>query len=334
MVRERIYSSERRRELLTVRPGTIVVALGGNALSPAGKRATIYDQFRHTRESLGVVVELAREGWRIAIVHGNGPQVGDELVRNEVAYDQVSPLPLGVLVAATAGWIGYMIQQSLQNALTAAGIEREVLTVITQTVVREDDPYLGNATKPIGHELSPDAEEILRRRGVVTGVDGGNRIRRLVPSPEPIGVVEAAAVKQLVEGGMIVIAAGGGGPPVYADEHRKWEGMDAVVDKDRTAAILGHRLSADVLLILTDVDGVYEGWGTDHSRKLDCLTVNEAEQLLTGAALGKGSMKPKVEAGVSFVRSGGRCAIIADLASGLEAIRGETGTTIKRGELK
>ena len=198
-------------------PGTIVVALGGNALSPAGKRATIHDQFHHTRESLGVVVALAKEGWHIAIVHGNGPQVGDELVRNEVAFAEVSPLPLGVLVAATAGWIGYMIQQSLQNALAAAGIEREVLTVITQTVVSEDDPRLANATKPIGHELSPEAAEKLNRRGVVTRCDGAERIRRMVPSPDPTGVVEASAVKRLVDGGKIVVAAGGGGPPVYTD---------------------------------------------------------------------------------------------------------------------
>jgi carbamate kinase len=305
-----------------------VIALGGNALSPAGKRATIHDQFRHTRESLGVVVELAREGWHIAVVHGNGPQVGDELVRNEVAFDEVSPLPLGVLVAATAGWIGYMIQQSLQNVLAAEGIDREVLTVITQTAVSRDDPRLRSATKPIGHELTAEGAESLNRRGVLTGYDGSKRLRRMVPSPEPTGVVEVSAVKRLVDGGKIVVAAGGGGPPVYADSLGKWEGIDAVVDKDRTAAILGHSLAADVLLILTDVDGVYEGWGTDKSRRFGHLTLDKAEQLMAGSALGEGSMKPKVEAGVSFVRGGGERAIIADLARGLDAIRGETGTTI------
>ncbi len=309
-------------------PGTIVVALGGNALSPAGKRATIHDQFHHTRESLGVVVSLAREGWRIAIVHGNGPQVGDELVRNEVAYEKVSPLPLGVLVAATAGWIGYMIQQSLQNALTRADIAREVLTVITQTIVRKEDPRLSQATKPIGHELTPESAERLNRQGTITRADGSNRIRRVVPSPEPTGIAESPSVKQLVDAGKIVIAAGGGGPPVYLDENGKFEGIDAVVDKDRTAAIIGSRLSAEVLLILTDVDGVYEGWGTDNAKRIDRLTLKEADQLLAGGQLGVGSMKPKVQAGVNFVRGGGKRAIIAELASGLDAIRGETGTTI------
>ena len=221
-----------------------------------------------------------------------------------------------------------MIQQSLQNALTTAGIDREVLTIITQTVVSEDDPRLNDPTKPIGHELSDEVAETLRGRGVVTGLDGAKRIRRMVPSPDPTGVVEAAAVKQLVDGGKIVVAAGGGGPPIYDDGHGKWEGIDAVVDKDRTAAILGRKLRADVLLILTDVDGVYENWGTDDSNKLDQLTVGDAEKLLAGESLGVGSMKPKVEAGVSFVRGGGERAIIADLARGLDAIRGETGTTI------
>jgi carbamate kinase len=309
-------------------PGTIVVALGGNALSPAGKRANIHDQFHHTRESLGVVVALAREGWRIAVVHGNGPQVGDELVRNEVAYDKVSPLPLGVLVAATAGWIGYMIQQSLQNALTKADIAREVLTIITQTIVRKDDPRLSQPTKPIGHELTPETAQRLNSRGTITGPDGSNRTRRLVPSPEPTGIAESPSVKQLVEAGKIVIAAGGGGPPVYLDEDGRLEGIDAVVDKDRTAAIIGSRLNADVLLILTDVDGVYEGWGTDNKKKIDKLTLREAERLLASGQLGEGSMKPKVRAGVNFVRGGGKRAIIAELASGLDAIRGETGTTI------
>ncbi len=311
-------------------PGTIVVALGGNALSPAGKRADIHDQFHHTRQSLGVVVALAAEGWRIALVHGNGPQVGDELVRNELAIDTVTPLPLGVLVAATAGWIGYMIQQSLQNVLAKAGIDREVLTVITQTVVSNEDPGLSEPTKPIGHELRPESAEKLERRGIVTGRDGAKRIRRVVPSPGPTGIVEVAAVKQLVDGGKIVVAAGGGGPPVYWDADAGWEGIDAVVDKDRTAAIIGSALEAEILLILTDVDGVYRGWGTDKSERLDRLTMDEAAQLIAEGELGMGSMRPKVEAGLSFVRGGGGRAIIADLARGLDAIRGETGTTITR----
>ena len=313
-----------------MRPGTIVVALGGNALQPPGQKVTIAEQFRYTRESLAAVVELARAGWKIAIVHGNGPQGGDALARNEVAHEGVEPLPLGVLVAATAGWIGYMIQQSLQNAFDAAGVERTVLTVITQTVVDCDDPQALAPVKPIGHALMPDEIARATARGVPLGKDGAGRTRRLAPSPLPVDLVEAASVRRLVEEGHVVIAAGGGGPPVYRDPLLRWEGVDAVVDKDRVAAILGTRLGADTLLILTDVDAVYAGWGTPAQRTLTRLTLAEAEALLGGPALGAGSMQPKVEAATAFVRSGGERAVIAHLARGLDALGGQTGTTIAR----
>ena len=308
-------------------PGTIVIALGGNALQPPGARVTIADQFRHTRESVTVVVELAREGWRIAIVHGNGPQVGDALERNEEATG-MEPLPLGVLVAATAGWIGYMIQQSLMNALRVQGINRDVLTIINQTVV---DTVAGGGmepTKPIGHALRPELVERYRARGVPVGRDAVGNWRRLAPSPIPIDLVEADAVRQLVLQGKIVIAGGGGGSPVYWDERLGWEGIDAVVDKDRVAGILATRLEADTLMILTNVDAVYSGWGTPEQAPIRKMGVAEAEALLAGGALGAGSMEPKVEAAVGFVRNGGRRAVIADLGHGRAALRGETGTTI------
>jgi carbamate kinase len=312
-------------------PGTIVIALGGNALQPPGKRVTIYDQFRHTRESLAVVVGLAREGWHIVLVHGNGPQVGDALERNERARDRVEPLPLGVLVSATAGWIGYMVQQSLQNALNRADVPRQVLTAITQTEVVESAASL-EAVKPIGHELRDDEVERYRASGVPVGRDGAGRWRRLAPSPTPVDVVEWPAVRQLVAEGKIVVAAGGGGSPVYRHPTLGWEGVDAVVDKDRVAAILGSRVGADTLLILTDVDAVYAEWGTPAQRPLRHLTLAEAEALLAGEGLGKGSMRPKVEAAVNFVRAGGARAVIADLGDGLAALGGETGTTIQGDE--
>src|SRR3954469_8864415 len=151
---------------------TAVIALGGNALAPAGERSTIYDQFRHARESLGPIVDLVHDGWNVCVVHGNGPQVGDELVRNEIARREASPLPLGVLVAATAGWIGYMLQQSLENALRRAGTPREVVTIITQVQVREDDPALGRPTKFIGQALTQERAEELRREGHAVKADG------------------------------------------------------------------------------------------------------------------------------------------------------------------
>ncbi len=307
---------------------TAVLALGGNALSRAGESASITNQFRHARESVAPIVELARDGWRIAIVHGNGPQVGDELVRNELARNELEPLPLGVLVAETAGWIGYMLQQSLQNALARAGVDRQVATVITQTIVDPRDPALAAPSKPIGHELSQSRADGARAAGVPVGKDGAGHWRRLAASPVPLGIVEASLVQHLVERGMIVIAAGGGGPPVYRDEVLGLEGVDAVVDKDLVAGILARDLGAEVLVILTDVDGVHERWGTPEARPIRRLTLHAADAMLAEGALGRGSMKPKVEAAAAFVRSGGARAVIARLADGPAALRGELGTTI------
>ncbi len=310
---------------------SVVVAIGGNALSPSGESASITNQFRHTRESLASIVDLARDGWRIAIVHGNGPQVGDALLRNEAARNQVDQLPLGVLVAATAGWIGYMIQQSLQNALARAGSERRVVTLITQARVDPDDPSLREPTKFIGRRLSPEVAEELRREGIRIEEDPRGNLRRRVASPIPVEIVESDMVRELVMRGDIVIAAGGGGIPAYDDPVLGLEGVDAVVDKDRAAAILGREIGASILLILTDVDGVYEGWGTEGARRVETLTAGAARALLEGGELGSGSMRPKVEAAVHFVEAGGDRAIIAALEDGPAALAGRAGTTIVPG---
>lgn len=306
---------------------TIVVALGGNALAPPGHRVTIHDQFRHTRESLQVVVELVRLGWSVVIVHGNGPQVGNALMRNELAANVVEPLPLGVLVASTAGWIGYMIQQSLSNELQKAEIERGVVTVITQTDVVVAPEEL-EPTKPIGGALTRAVAAQLRGRGVPLAKDKQGRMRRLAPSPAPADVVEWQALLALLDRGCVVVAGGGGGIPVYRGRDGAWQGIEAVVDKDRTAAIIAHRVKADTLLILTNVPAIYRGWGTDDADPIDRLTVAEAVRLLETEDLGVGSMAPKLEAAITFLREGGRRVVIADLGDGIPALRGESGTTI------
>jgi carbamate kinase len=282
---------------------TAVLALGGNALSRADEPATISNQFRRARESMAAVVTLAREGWRIVIVHGNGPQVGDSLVRNEVARRLVEPLPLGVLVAETAGWIGYMLQQSLQNALASAGIRRDVVTVVTQTLVDRFDPALVQPTKPIGHPLTEAEAERLRSAGRTVERDGAGAWRRMSTSPLPLAVIELPVVRRLLEQDTIVIAAGGGGPPVYDDPILGLEGVDAVVDKDRVAAVLARQLEADVLMILTNVEAVYEGWGTPAARPIHRMTVAEADAMIEAGAFDAGGMRPKVEAAAGFARS-------------------------------
>jgi carbamate kinase len=305
-----------------------VVALGGNAVAPPAERPTIANQFRHTRESLAPIVEMARRGWEIAIVHGNGPQVGDELARNEMARDKVEPLPLGVLVAATAGWMGYMIQQSLGNALRRAGVGRRVVTVVTQTLCEADDPRSKEPVKPIGHPLDAAERQSLLRRGVPVALDGAGRWRRVAPSPRPIRIVERDVLRMLVSAGEIVVTCGGGGPPVYDDPKLLLEGVDAVVDKDRVAAILARELRATVLLIVTDVDAVYRGWRTPAAEPIRRLTLAEAESFLAEGEAGEGSMQPKLGAAVEFVRSGGGRAVIAELGRGLEALEGLSGTTV------
>ena len=309
---------------------TAVVALGGNALSPPGERSTIGDQFRHTRESLGPIIDLAREGWNLCIVHGNGPQVGDELVRNEVASEEVAPLPLGVLVASTAGWIGYMIQQSVENALRRAGSERRVTTVLTQVIVDPDDEALSEPTKFIGHGIPESRAARLAREGVAIRKDSRGHMRRVVGSPVPAAIHEIALIRSLVRAGTIVIACGGGGIPVYKDEQLGLEGVDAVVDKDLAAAVLARDLGAELLLILTDVDAVYEDWGKSTKRAISSLSVAKADEMDAAGQLGEGSMGPKVRAAADFVRSTGGRAIITELSRGLDAVHGRAGTTIAR----
>jgi carbamate kinase len=307
---------------------TAVIALGGNALAPAGERATIHDQFRYTRESLGPIVDLALAGWSVCIVHGNGPQVGDELVRHEVAREEAVPLPLGVLVAATAGWIGYMIQQSLENALRRANSPRSVATVMTQVQVDANDPALVNPTKFIGRELTPDLAREVEADGHIVRADGNGRLRRVVGSPAPLAIVELPVIKALVEKGILVIAAGGGGAPVYDHPALGWEGIDAVVDKDLAAAVLARDVGAELLMILTDVDAVYADWGTPNQRPLDTLSADAAARLDSEKAFGEGSMAPKIRAAIEFVRRTKGRAVITSLRSGLQALRGKAGTTI------
>jgi len=232
--------------------------------------------------------------------------------------------------------MGYMIQQSLQNALARAGVARQVVTLITQTLCDPHDPNLRSPTKPIGHALDPVRVARLQARGVPVKEEQQGRWRRLAPSPKPSNVVEREVIHHLVAAGHIVVACGGGGPPVYDDPTLRLEGLDAVADKDRVAGILGREIAADVLLILTNVDAVYHAFGTPQQKAIRRLNLAQADHLLAGKELGTGSMRPKVEAAADFVRAAGgervgeRRAIIAELAQGLAALRGDAGTTLTR----
>jgi carbamate kinase len=308
---------------------TAVVALGGNAISDPSEEDTIANQFRHTRQSLRGVIELVKEGYRLAITHGNGPQVGNALLRVEMAYPKAPMVPLGVLVADTEGSMGYMIEQSLQNALKLANINREVVTIVTQVLVDKDDPSLANPTKFIGQFFpEEEAKSLAARYSWIVKDAGEYGWRRVVGSPHPKSIVNSAAIKRLVESGMIVIAAGGGGIPVYLEVDGRYEGVDAVVDKDRAAAVLARDIEAEELLLLTNIEHVCLNFGRPHQKILTHITVSEAKEYYAQGHFPPGSMGPKIEAAINFLENGGEKVIIASLDQVLEAMQGKAGTWI------
>ena len=274
------------------------------------------------------IVELALAGWSVCVVHGNGPQVGDELVRNEVAREEASPLPLGVLVAATAGWIGYMIQQSFENALRKANSPRRVATIITQVQVDPNDPSLRSPTKFIGQALSPERVAELEAKGTWSRSTAMEIIDASSAARCRSRIRELPIIRLLVREAFSSSRPAAGERPSTSDPSLGWEGIDAVVDKDLVAAVLARDLGAQLLLILTDVDAVYADWGTPNQRPLRRLTAAEAEHMDAQRAFGEGSMAPKIRAAIDFVRRTDGRAVITSLAQGRLAVRGRAGTTI------
>jgi carbamate kinase len=290
-----------------------VVALGGNALIKKRQKGNIHEQFANARESLAGIVDLINEGYKIAITHGNGPQVGAELIKNECARKEIPPLPLGCIDAETEGWMGYMIEQSLQNRLMREHIDRTVVTIITQVIVDRNDPSLAKPTKFVGPSYTKEQLEYLMERDWKIKIDKSRGFRRVVPSPKPIEIVEKQAIKHLVDLGIIVIAAGGGGIPVYREDDSTFEGIDAVIDKDRASAVLARDIEAELLVILTDVDAVYLHFNTEQAKAVRTMDIKTARQYLEKGEFASGSMKPKIEAAINFLESGGKEVIIGSL---------------------
>lgn len=305
-----------------------VIALGGNAISSSG-RDDIHVQFANTRKSLEGIVDLIRDGYHLALTHGNGPQVGNALLRVEKTAQEIPPLPLGVIVADTEGSMGYMIEQSLQNQLLHLGIARQVVTVITQVVVDPDDPSIINPTKFIGpFYTEKQARQLAQAFGWTVKEDSNRGFRRVVPSPIPRRIVNRQVIQHLVDEGIIVIAAGGGGIPVYVEVDGTFEGVDAVIDKDRASAVLAHDIAARTLVILTGVDRVCIDFGKPGEQPIDRCTIAQAREWLSQGQFPSGSMGPKVEAAVSFLEQGGSKVIITSLDQARDAIAGRAGTHI------
>ncbi len=305
-----------------------VIALGGNAIAATGKE-DIHEQFANTRKSLEGIVELIQEGFNLAITHGNGPQVGNALLRVERTAEDIPGLPLGVIVADTEGGMGYMIEQCLQNRLHNLGIARDVTTIVTQVVVDPDDPSIINPTKFIGPFYNrKQAENLAINFNWVIKEDSGRGYRRVVPSPVPLRIVNRRIIQQLVDQGVVVIAAGGGGIPVYKEIDGTYEGIDAVIDKDRASAVLARDINARTFLILTNVENVYINFNKPNQQKLEQITIKEAKHYLASGHFPPGSMGPKIGAAINFLESGGKEVIITSLDNAKQAILGKAGTKI------
>ncbi len=306
-----------------------MIALGGNALSPKSEAGTITQQFKHTKNSLKGVMHFVQAGYNICITHGNGPQVGAELSRNEIASKIIPPLPLGVLVANTQGAMGYMIQQSLQNALYSENSEREVVSFISQMKVDRNDPAIGNPSKFIGISYDDKgARNYMDKYGWDMKEQEPGLWRRVVPSPAPLYIFNGKSIKHLVDFGTIVIAGGGGGIPAYNLEDGSLEGLDGVIDKDMTAALLGRIIKAQELFIITDVDNIYLNFKTDSQEIIRDTTAKDIEGWLKDGQFGQGTMEPKIKAALYFLNHHGNEVIITSIENMGNAIQKRAGTRI------
>ncbi len=306
----------------------MLLAVGGNALIRTGEKGTVAEQLANARRTAAEIVGLCQQGYRIVLTHGNGPQVGAALLRSERAVSQVPGHSLDVCDASTQGEIGYLLQQSLESELKAAGLRTPVVTVLTQTVVSIDDEAMRHPTKPIGPFYSrADAEERRRQFGWEIVEDAARGYRRVVPSPEPIEIVEFEVIRDLVEQGVLVIACGGGGIPVVWRDG-KLEGVEAVIDKDRASALLATCLGVDLFVISTDTDYVYLDYKKSAQQPLRRVSASELELYLGGGQFPPGNMGPKIESVLRFLRAGGQQAIITSCENLRKAVAGLAGTQI------
>jgi carbamate kinase len=308
-------------------PPTVLIAIGGNALIRAGEPATVAAQRRHVAEACRAIGEVAADGWRVVITHGNGPQVGAALLRSERAAPEAYPLPLDVCVAGTQGEIGFLLQQALGEVLTARHIQRPVATILAQVVVGADDPAFARPTKPIGPFYTPADMAARRAIGWALVEEPPYGYRRVVASPEPLEVIEEAVIRTLVDADVVVITLGGGGIPVVRDGHRL-RGVEAVVDKDLASALLARRLQVDRLVLSTDVDRVYLDYDGPGASGLDTVTTVELRGFAEAGHFPPGTMGPKVEAALRFVDAGGREAIVTAHDRIALALQGRAGTRV------
>jgi carbamate kinase len=317
----------RRKQIMAER---VVIALGGNAILQPNQEATYENQLENVRKCSEIIARIVKNGHRVIITHGNGPQVGNILRQNEEAKDVVPPFPLDVCSAESQGFIGYMMEQTLKNELRKLNLHHPVVSLLTQTEVDKDDPAFENPTKPIGVFFTEEeAKALAEEKNWVVMEDAGRGWRRAVASPMPKSILGSDIVKKLTDEQGIVIAAGGGGIPVVTNEDGTLSGIEAVIDKDRSAFRLAQEVEAEVFMVLTDVQNVYVNYGTPNQRALTDVTLKEANQYVKEGQFSAGSMGPKMEAAMKFAEQGGR-AIICSLDQADLALEGKAGTHITK----
>lgn len=308
-----------------------VVAIGGNSLIKNKDHKTVPDQYAAAKETCYHITDMIAQGWDVAISHGNGPQVGFILRRSEIAHKVAGmhEVPLDFCGADSQGALGYTLQQNLYNEFKRRGMRKAVTTVVTQVLVNRDDPAFQNPSKPIGSFLEEEeARERVERDGWAVVEDAGRGWRRVVPSPYPQRIIELDAIRGLLGDGVVTIAVGGGGIPVIQDEDGDMVGVEAVIDKDHASALLARAIEANLFLIPTAVEVVYLNYDKPTQKPIDTMTVPEARRYVEEGHFAKGSMLPKIEAAIYYLRHGGKEVIITNPENIARALRGETGTRI------
>jgi carbamate kinase len=312
-----------------------VVAFGGNAIARADQRGTFGEQLDNVRSMSDALVSLMAEGVHVVVTHGNGPQVGQIALQQDIAekHSNIPPMPFDAAGAMSEGLIGYMLQQSLANVLRQRGLGATCVTVVTQVIVAPDDPAFQNPTKPVGRFYSkPEAGDLAAEKGWTMVEDAGRGYRRVVPSPRPLEIVEWPAISTLLDSGAMVIAAGGGGIPVVEERSAagvlELRGIEAVIDKDRASARLAALVGADTLVLLTDVEHVAIGFGTPDERRLERVTLEEMREFHLRGEFPPGSMGPKVESAIRFLDDGGKRSIITSTHNLVQAVTQGGGTEV------
>lgn len=307
----------------------LVIAIGGNAITKEHQQGTVQEQLANIEHCADSIVELLKSGYRVVLTHGNGPQVGNLLLRVEAARGIVPPVPLDICGAESQGQIGYLIQRTLTNKLEKQGLNDQAVTILTQVLVDRNDPAFFNPTKPIGPFYSQEQARELAGCGCGTyAEDSGRGYRRIVPSPKPVGIIEKDIIQLLVDSGRLIITAGGGGIPVYREADGELTGIEAVIDKDWASSVLASQIQADYLVIITGVEQVAINFNKPDMKLLSSISVSEAKRYQAEGHFPAGSMGPKMEAAIDFVEKTGCKAVITSLEKITEALRGETGTTI------